>query len=277
MFQRTRQWVSDHIRGFTLSITVVVSIAMLMRGPEPNITTVRWAALHVVSWGQSILHFPIRLAQLDRTNRYLRGELLRRVSLESELHAVRAENERLRRMLDFARTSHLELLAARVEAHDGEFPPASITLNVGKAHGVDAYQAVVSPEGLVGRVEPEPGGRIAMVRLLTDEGVRVSAVVDNETRPMGIVRYDGRRLVLSNVPLELPVEVDQRVYTSGVGGIFPRGILIGRVAKVTSDPHELFKLIEVDPAARLGRLEEVFVVRSVEDSTAVETEHAVDR
>jgi rod shape-determining protein MreC len=261
MFQTLKQWILDHLRGFMLTLTVLVSLFFLMRTPRAELSFVRWGTLHLISIGQTVLSLPIRLSELDKENRHLRSRLLTKVSHESRLTALELENQRLRRMLLFRQTADLHLLAADVVGRGSGSPSTAITVGVGSIDSVQSFMAVVSPQGLVGRVDPTPAPHLSMIRLITDQGIRVAAVVENSTRPMGIVRHDGTVLTLMNVPVESRVDVGERVVTSGLGGIFPGGLLIGTITDVKEDPHALFKSVTLKPSARLDRLEEVFIVR----------------
>ncbi len=261
MFRRLAQWALVHVKGVVLALSVTMSALLLMRGPEADIGPARRAIQAVISAGQAVFRYPTNLAALQRENRYLRSRLVTKVVHESEIRELRQQNERLRDMLDFRRDSQLMLLAARVRARDASVPPTSVTVDVGTRHGVEPYQAVVSPEGLVGRMSGSPGASGSVVRLLTDAGLHVSVVVENRTRPKGILQWDGAALQMMNVALEASVAEGEPIATSGMGGIFPAGMYVGTVATVEDDPHALFKSIVVRPGARLDRLEEVFVVR----------------
>ena len=182
--------------------------------------------------------------------------------MSQKLRRLRQENGRLRTMLEFREAAPYQLRAADVLGHDAETPPTTITIDIGSLNGVRSYQAVMSAEGLVGRIAASPSATMSAVRLLSDHGVRVSVVVENEARPMGVVQWIANGLQLTNVPVELPVSPGDRIATSGLGGVFPEGIPVGFVEEVTDDPHALFKTITIRPAARLDRLEEVFVIRS---------------
>ena len=262
MLQALTQWVLTHIRGVTLTLTVTTSAVLLVRSSRMDLTPVRWGMVHLLVAGQRVFRIPIHLASLGEENRYLRSRLLERVLHETQLRELQMENSRLRAMLDYRRERGLELLAARVLAHDGELPPTTITVDVGRMEGVGALQAVVSPEGLVGRTDAEPAAHTSLVRLITDPGLRVSVVLENPQRVMGILSWDGTRMTLKNVPQEALLSEGDRVVTSGVGGVFPPGLYVGYVAEIVDDPHALFKEITVAPGARVDRLEEVFVVRS---------------
>jgi rod shape-determining protein MreC len=277
MFQALKQWILDHLRGFTLTITVLVSLLFLMRTPRTELSFVRWGTLHLVSFGQAALSLPIRLTELRKENQYLRSRLLSRVSHESRLAALELENQRLRRMLQFRLTAELRLLAADVVGRGAGTPSTAITVGVGSADSVRSFMAVVSPEGLVGRVEPTPSSHLSLVRLITDQGIRIAAVVENSTRPMGIIRHDGTVLRLMNVPVESRVTAGERVVTSGLGGIFPEGLLVGTITDVQEDPHALFKSVILKPSARLDRLEEVFIVHDKGRKLRAGRMNALDR
>jgi len=267
MFQALTQWVWVHIRGVTLALTLAVSTFLLVRSPQSDLTPIRRGVLHLISAGQTLFRLPIRLASLEEENRYLRSRLLEKVLYETEVRELRLENARLRRMLEYKEKGHLELLVVRVLAHDAESPPTAITIDAGLSDGVRAYQAVIGPEGLLGRIDAEPGTHRALVRLITDPGLRVSVVVENEGRAMGILRREGTRMEVDNVPQEALVSEGDRVVTSGMGGIFPSGLFVGHVAAVKDDPHALFKEITIVPRARFDRLEEVFIIRSTAPSS----------
>lgn len=280
MLRRVAQWLWVHLTGVVLAVTLISSLFSLTRAPSLKVGPVRWALLYTISAGQTVFRYPIHLISLKQENRYLRSELLKKVIDETELRELHAENERIREMIDFARDRDLHLLAARVLSHDVEIPPASITIDVGTSHGVEPFDAVVSAQGLVGRVDETPTWNRSIVRLLTDPGIRTSVLIQNSARPMGILRWNGAEIHVDNIAQELPVAVGEMVLTSGLGGIFPPGLHIGVVDSVREDPHALFKDVIMTPSARLRRLEEVFVVRTHRDSTAnLHTEgiNAVDR
>jgi len=268
MLQAFTHWVWAHIRGVTLTFTVVLSTALLIRGPQASIGPLRWGIVHVIAAGQRVFGLPIELAHLRDENRYLRSLVLSHIIHQAENRELRSENERLRQLLNFRERSRFRLIAARVLAHDSEVPPTTITIDVGFVDGVGANMPVMTPEGLLGRVEGRPAGHRSLVRLISNPSLRVAAVVENEDRGMGILRCDGKRLRVENVAQEARVREGDPVVTSGMGGIFPPGIYIGKVLKVRNDPHALFKEMLISPGARLDRLEEVFVVRETSPSAA---------
>ena len=203
-----------------------------------------------------------------------------------DLRGVRAENQRLgdevarleqalwmerdllvsyRRLsgvLELARGLPQQPVVAEVIGLDASAWFRSITVNRGKSRGVLLNAPVIAAGGLVGRVIAT-GAEVAQIQLLNDRDCSVGALL-SRTRARGVVAGSGEQtsstgLSLNYVSnLEDVVEGDL-IVTSGMDGIYPKGIAIGRVASVRNGPR-LFKLITVEAAARLDRLEEVFVL-----------------
>jgi rod shape-determining protein MreC len=197
-------------------------------------------------------------------------QLHRRVAeLEIEtarLRAAEIENLRLRDLLDYARPGRPELIPAEVVAVSGEPLPASATLDVGGDRGVRRDDAVVTREGLLGRVS-EVYLTQSRVLLLTDLSTAVACEVES-TGVQGVLRFEPRprpRLLLTVEPFADTVRAGQRVLTSGLSRRFPRGLMVGAVVSVRHDASGYTQEIEVAPAARFTRLRHAFVVPRAEE------------
>jgi len=173
------------------------------------------------------------------------------------------ENMRLRRMLGFDLQIPYRLVPAEVIGLRSGASVKSMEINVGKNQGVSANMPVITADGIVGKIIGA-SANTAVVQLLIDHNCRVSAI-DQNTRAMGIIRWTGGRLLeLGDVPIESNIAAGDTIISSGLGGLFPPGLLIGTVA-ATEDPQAtLFKKIQVKPAVNFGTIEEVFVVISNE-------------
>jgi len=192
------------------------------------------------------------------------NEILRRRVAELEHQNLRiAEiletDRRLAELLKF-RTNFLgDAQAAMVIARD-PFPAfGTVTISKGEADGVRKGMAVVSPQGVVGRILTT-SAHSARVLLITDHNSGVDALVQR-TRARGIVEgsLDGR-CSMKYLKREEDVTVGDRIITSGLDGVFPKGLLIGEVTHVTRGTRGLLQVAEVRPAARLETLEEVLVL-----------------
>ncbi len=189
--------------------------------------------------------------QLTEENRTLRAVL-------TQSDEVRLENERLRLLLDFKETQEIDTLPARVIAEDASSWFRTVTIDKGSVQGVVEGMSVVAAEGVVGRVvRSRP--RFARVLLLTDASSAVASLLQ-DNRARGVCRGKGEYLVFDFVLRQEEVTVGDRVVTSGMGGIFPKGLVVGNVKSVDRQEFGLFQVIEVAPTVDFSHLEEVLVM-----------------
>jgi len=169
------------------------------------------------------------------------------------------ENTRLRRMLDFDLQLPYRLVPAEVIGLQPGMAVKTVVINAGIKKGVSYNMPVVSADGIVGKTI-EVSENSAVVQLLIDNNCKVS-VIDQNTRAMGIIRWQGGKLLeMGDVPIESGVEVGDTIVSSGLGGIFPPGLLVGSVVFTQNREATLFKDVMVKPSVDFGSLEEVFVV-----------------
>jgi rod shape-determining protein MreC len=194
------------------------------------------------------------------------NEQLRRRVLELEQQAVRlAEVEqtdkRLEALLDFRMTLGGDVQTARIIGRDPLPFSGTVTINKGERDGIAKNMAVLSPFGVVGQIMAI-SGHAARVLLITDHNSGVDAVVQR-SRARGIVEggIDGGCL-MKYVKRGEDVDVGDRIVTSGLDGIFPKGIIVGTVTRVTRGVRGLLQVAEVTPSVPLDRIEEVLVVRA---------------
>ena len=215
-----------------------------------------------VAVGQSVLE---TMAEL--------GSLRQRIAaLEAERDALQAENVRLREIegeyvllreqLGYQQTHpQLDLLPAEVVGHDPTNLLRFLIINKGSQDGTRAEMTVVTPRGLVGRISTV-GPNWARVLLITDVSSSVNAMVQR-SRTTGVVQGQvGGRLVMRYIPQGESVQVGDLILTSGLGGNFPKGVLIGRVTEVRQKDVEMFQEAEVQSAVNFNLLEQVLVVRN---------------
>lgn len=171
----------------------------------------------------------------------------------------RAENSRLRRMLEFDIQMPYKLVPAKVIGIGTNSSAKSILINVGANRGIRVNNPVVTADGVVGKTIAVTQTS-SMVQLLTDHNCRVSAI-DQNTRTQGIIRWRGGKLLqMGEVPVESQLAVGDTIISSGFGGIFPPGIRVGVVVYAKNQTGSLFKDILVKPAVQFWSLEEVFVI-----------------
>jgi len=191
------------------------------------------------------------------------GELQSRTRvLEDEReHATELvqENERLRKLLNATEGQKLKRIAVRVNGyrHSGWFH--TISLAGGAAVGIAPNSAVVTHDGVVGQVI-SVGDAFSRVLLLTDHTSSIDALVQS-SRARGVVEGVSEKLLnLRFASATDAIQVGDRIITSGFDGIFPPGLLIGRVSATDSETGVLFQSVSVLPAVNVNALEEVIVL-----------------
>lgn len=179
------------------------------------------------------------------------------------------ENRRLRQLLDLKARLPLGTLSGEIIAREWGGWVRSLTVNRGRADDVRRLTAVISPEGLVGRVVDVRRGA-SVVQVLTDPASTVGAHVAR-TRTPGVVEGEPRGTMRFKYQArDGGLRAGDVVVTSGQGGVFPRGIPIGRVQAVDDRGSALFSYAAVTPIVDFVRIEEVLLITGdrVQDVTA---------
>jgi rod shape-determining protein MreC len=202
------------------------------------------------------------LDQLERENVTLQTENRELRATNQALRDAEQEVNRLRHALNYRERSVFKLIAAEVVARDSSTWWRTVTINRGKRDGIEIDMPVATDLGLIGKIT-SVSDTVSVVLLISDENCRVAAKVEG-SREQGIV--SGERVTGGLTPLldlkflskQADLKAGQKVYTSGVGGVFPSGLLIGVVK--TFRARELDGQAQLTPSVDLSRLEDVFVV-----------------
>lgn len=195
--------------------------------------------------------------RLHQENRHLKAEL-------DGLQEVRLANERLRKLLLFKEEMNLPALPAQVIAEDASSWFRTVVIDKGKEDGVREGLPVVVAEGAVGRIITAAPHH-SRVLLITDASSSVASLVQS-SRTRGVIRGRGENLTLEFALRQSDIRIGDVVITSGTGGVFPKGLPIGRVTGITQEAYGLFQGVEVEPFVDFSRLEEVLVLLE-EDET----------
>lgn len=204
---------------------------------------------------------------------YLRGVRQENRELKFEIERLRLEQvrlsddaqqaRRLQALLGFKETYIAKTVAAQVIGSSGSEQSRSIYIDKGTSAGVDKDMAVITADGLVGRVL-RAFGSSAQVLLINDQSSGVGVILD-KSRLQGVIKGTASgEVVVEKVMTDEQVTPGERIVTSGGDQIFPKGITVGTVMKVTPGA-DLFLNIRVKPSANLSRLEEVLVITKKED------------
>lgn len=206
------------------------------------------------------------LGTLGEENKRLKEEVRKLKNELAQMEEYKIENQQLRKMLDYRNftADDYQLTTAKVIGRDYSNWFGTLTINKGAADGIQRDMAVVVPEGLVGRVVAT-SQNTAEVLLITDPRSGVGAMIQQSRVPgiiEGIVSSAGS-VQMVHLPKNEPVKEKQVVITSGIGGVYPSGIRIGKISAVKDDPGGIFKLATIDPYVNFTNLEYVFVVTHV--------------
>ena len=229
----------------------------------------------VVGFGQSMFSKPTQyitgvfdnvesLLNTYDENKRLKVRLEDYVTLQASVNDLRLENDELRKIVDKEEDLRAyNPIQSTVIARNPDQWEEKIIIDKGEIHGVLENMAVMTAQGLIGKVILTTP-YTSTVELLSTQNpnYRVSAVIAEGQEVFGLIEgYDEQRkeLILKRIDSEYEVKVGQKVTTSGLGGIFPKGILIGEVTEVTTDDYGLTKLAYVKPAASFSILDHVII------------------
>ncbi|MGE5216165.1 MAG: rod shape-determining protein MreC [Chloroflexota bacterium] len=249
-----------------LSIYILTVAARGQLKNEPLSTLLMWlmrplqiASQGTVNWITNLQENYDTLAGFRAENERLRKRIQSLEVERQKLLEAQATNSRLKQLLDFR--SHLPgaAVTASIIANSASSWFQSCLLDKGSADGVRKGMAVVTPLGVVGQVVAVTP-RTAKVLLLTDPNSGIDVLVQR-TRARGIVSGSlDNGTVLKYVKRSEDIQQGDRLITSGIDGVFPKGLMVGAVIKVHKQHLGLFQAIEVQPAVQSSRVEEVLVV-----------------
>jgi rod shape-determining protein MreC len=192
-----------------------------------------------------------RNLELEQHNRQLKAEL-------QQVEEFRLQNERLRELLAFVDEIDRPALPAQVIGEDASSWARTVTIDKGTRVGLRVGLPVVAADGVVGRIiKTAPNS--SRVLLVTDASSAIAALVQR-TRTRGVARGRGEGMTLDYALRDVELQKNDLLVTSGMGGVFPKGLPLGYLAAVERDEFGLFQKVEISPAVDFSHLEEVLVV-----------------
>ena len=174
------------------------------------------------------------------------------------------ESQRLKKLLSLKDTYSYHFISAQVIAKEPAALSRIIMINKGSAHGLKTGMPVIAPPGLVGRLT-DVSWHVSKVLLFIDESSNIDAILQGP-RTQGIIRGAGSRgCELRYILKNQDVKEGEVVVSSGIGGVFPKGLLIGVVRGVVKHDTGLFLNINVTPFVDFSKLEEVLILSTDEE------------
>ena len=272
---KDRRWIALCAIGLVVLATLNLpdSASLRVKGAvRDGISPLQGALRGGVREARDVWRYVRGIGDLALENRALTEEI---VYLRGELRMARElerDNQMLRDLLGFVRRAPNRLVSCEVIGRDGTGWWQTARLDKGAEAGVAEGRAVITSEGLIGRTV-SVSGRTADVLLISDPSCKVSVRV-SRSGAFGVAEGLGGKLGAQPTlrldflsPLADVREGDE-VVTSGMGGVFPKGLLVGRIARVQMDAGGLFQMAWVDAAANLGELEYAFVAATEDDLAA---------
>ena len=193
------------------------------------------------------------LKQIHQENQELRRENRKLLQAKDRAQALEIENRILARLLNYVTPPEAKFITARVIAEEGDAFSHSLIAYTGEAKGVRKGQVVLSNRGVVGRIE-QVGKLYSKIILITDINSKIPVMVER-TRVRGILTGDNTptpKMVF--IPLEAELTVGDRIVTSGVAGVFPAGLPIGKISSIEKNN------VKIKTFTNLERLEYVKIV-----------------
>lgn len=240
---------------------------------SPIQTAISWTLEQGVDFYQGYLYLwnvKQQNARLFEENRKLLGQI-------ASLKEAQNENVRLRDLLDFREKMKLETVVARVIAKDVSTEFRAVRLNRGENAGIHKGMAVITYEGVVGRVLRTTANTADVVTIL-DLNSAVDAVIER-SRARGVVEGQTDEICQMKFTLRTDdIQVGDMLLSSGLGGVYPRGVAVGNVSRVKKKQFGITQDVEVKPTVDFTKLEEVMVVLNqrveVLEREARDREHA---
>lgn len=262
-------------------IIVIVAFGFLIRGLGAAQTSLVYDGFTMLRYGlieqpihtvQSWLNDFSSLWSVKEENDALRMQMAQQPQIEAELEEEKRKNAEYEKMMDLAQTISYEKIYANVMVRDQELWNNEITINKGSQAGIELDMAVLSNSGVIGKVY-EVSEFTSKVKLLTSQdrlnNVSVKINLDNDTVSEGVLeQYDaqGGYFIVHLFDDISDIQKDMKVVTSGKGGVYPSGLLIGTVNSVESLKNQIGKSVYVKPAASFQSFDVVMIINQSEGS-----------
>ena len=257
-------YVWDNFKEYlVLILLVIVSLSLLTQNNNPQIQKVRAFAFGSFASVSSVFYDIFNITQLKKENSVLRktnAELMIQVSMLREQGIL---NRELKGMLGMKDTTSLPLFPATIVSKSLSVTQNTITINAGLIDGIKPGMPVLSYRGLVGIIQT-CSEDFSIARTLKNVDLKL-AVKNEKNRLNGILKWDGEKLMIVDVPRTYDFDVGDRIITSEVSSIIPIPIPVGLVSKIEEDKTGLLNLLQITPFEEVLSIENVFILMIVEN------------
>lgn len=264
-----------------VGVIVLVALISFSLRDRHNASLPERIVKDVVGFGQTVFSKPAHyvtglIGNIDgilntyEENKVLKERLNEYASVQAELREVKIENNEFREIID--KKEDLKAynpIHATVISRNPDQWEEKVIIDKGEKHGVEKNMAVITARGLIGKVIVVTEAH-ATVELLSTENrnFRVSAVIRSnqadDQSAFGLIEgFDRERgeLIMKRIEADYEIEVGEKVISSGLGGIFPKGLPIGEVTEISTDDYGLTKMVYIRPAAQFSMLDHVMIAK----------------
>lgn len=263
--------------GRTLVVCLLVSLVLFtvscrfgeegplaaVRGAFQTVTLpVRYLGATVAAPFQGLGNIVTNLTADQATLSELRAENEELKARNVELEEAAQSAERLQGLLGLRDSNNLQSTAARIISGSGDSWGTTVTIDKGTSSGLSVGMPVTTSAGVIGQIV-ECGPATSTVRLVTDDNSSVSAMIQSSRAQGMLVGTVTGQLELTLIGADQSVSQGDIVVTSGLGGVFPKGLPLGEVVSVESVPGAAYLTIVVEPFAHAENYEEVLVITSL--------------
>jgi rod shape-determining protein MreC len=179
----------------------------------------------------------------------------------TQLKEVQQENETLRRAINISQKDKPVKEVALIIGKDIQGIQDWILINRGTKHGIITNMVVISPEGaLIGKIA-EVNDSFSKIALITQKDSVIAGLIeDNRTEGL-IKKNNSGGLFMDFIPKTETLEIGDKIITSGMDNLYPKGILIGKIDKIDSSENQIFQKINISPAIDFSKLEQVIILK----------------
>ena len=255
-------FVWDNFKEYlVLVLLVVLSLTLLTQNNNPQVQKVRAVAFGSFASVSSVFYDFFNITQLKNENSILRltnAQLMIQISMLREQGIL---NRELKGMLGLKDTTLLPFFPATIVSKSLSVTQNTITINAGQKDGIKPGMPVISYRGFVGIIQ-SCSESFSIARTLKNVDLKFT-VKNEKNRLNGILKWDGEKLMIVDVPRTYDFDVGDRIISSEVSSIIPVPIPVGLVSKIEEDKTGLLNLIQVTPFEEVLSVENVFILLMV--------------
>ncbi len=244
-----------------LAVLVIISLFIISQNRSPAVQRVRAVAFGTFASVTSIVSDVFNIKSLKKENEQLRQTNAKLMLQLSKLREAALINDELKNLLAFRDTSGYPLIPANVVSKSLSRVQGTIILNVGRSDSVKVGMPVITDKGLVGIVY-SVSDNYSIARTLQNVDLKIT-VKDERTRENGLMKWNGKNLVIVNVPKTYQIKKGDRIVTSELSSRIPFPIPVGIAAGSINVETGIFNEINVIPFVDFAKVEYVFILKTV--------------